>query len=69
MNRIIRVNNFGETDVSATSDSSDRDDEYVPNPSTLKDGWKELTAENCSEVKKDDIHLFYTFKRPIFGQI
>lgn len=39
VNRIIRVINFGETDISATSDSSDGDDENLPYPSTLQDGW------------------------------
>lgn len=40
--------------ISITSDSLGDDDGYVPNPSTLKDGWKELTTENCPDVKEDD---------------
>lgn len=70
MNRIIRVINFGETDISATSDSSDGDDENLPYPSTLQDGWKKLTTEICPDVKEDDIlKILYIFKRPRIRQI
>lgn len=70
VNRIIRFINFGETDISATSDSSDGDDENLPYPSTLQDGWKELTPESCPDVKEDDIlNILYIFKRPRIRQI
>lgn len=51
-------------------DSSDGDDENLPNPSTLQDGWKELTTESCLDVMEDDIlNILYIFKRPHFRQI
>lgn len=69
VNRIVRVINFGETDISATSDSSDGNDEYVPNPSALKDGWKELTTENCPDVKEEDILNYFIYsKDPVSGK-
>lgn len=69
VNRIIRVIDFGETNISATSDSSDGDEEYMPNPSTLKDGWKELTTENCPDVKEDDIlNYFINSKDQVAGK-
>lgn len=70
MNRIIRVINFGETDISATSDSSDGDDENLPYPSTLQIGWKELTTESCPDVKEDDIlNILYIYsKDPVSGK-
>lgn len=41
VNRIIRVINFGETDISATSDSSDGDDETALSFNTSR--WMERT--------------------------
>jgi hypothetical protein len=69
VNRILRVMNFGETDISTSSGSSNEDDENVPNPSTIKTGWEELTTTNSPDVKEEDILNYFIYsKDPVSGK-
>ncbi|XP_033762292.1 uncharacterized protein LOC117343858 [Pecten maximus] len=70
VNRIIRTINFGESDISSDTDSSDEENNFtnLPNIKELEK-WDELTTSNSPPVRVEDVHNYFLFeKNPVTGR-